>query len=91
VAVVLLLMLVMPIVLFQRAPRRRRMAMRRPQLVQPRSVARSLGFAFLYLPIVDLMIYSFNASRLVTVWGGWSTALVLRAACNDPRCWTRPG
>jgi putrescine transport system permease protein len=32
----------------------------------------SLGFAFLYLPIVILMIYSFNASRLVTVWGGWS-------------------
>jgi putrescine transport system permease protein len=31
-----------------------------------------LGLAFLYLPIVILMIYSFNASRLVTVWGGWS-------------------
>ena len=25
-----------------------------------------------YLPIVILVIYSFNASRLVTVWGGWS-------------------
>ena len=33
----------------------------------------ALGFAFLYLPIVILVIYSFNASRLVTVWGGWST------------------
>src|ERR1700688_1155146 len=32
----------------------------------------SLCFAFLYLPIVILVIYSFNASRLVTVWGGWS-------------------
>src|ERR1700754_1583883 len=32
----------------------------------------ALGFAFLYLPIVVLVIYSFNASRLVTVWGGWS-------------------
>jgi putrescine transport system permease protein len=31
-----------------------------------------VGFAFLYLPIVILVIYSFNASRLVTVWGGWS-------------------
>jgi putrescine transport system permease protein len=31
-----------------------------------------LGFAFLYLPIVLLVIYSFNASRLVTVWGGFS-------------------
>src|ERR1700730_18418988 len=30
------------------------------------------GFAFLSLPIVILVIYSFNASRLVTVWGGWS-------------------
>lgn len=35
-------------------------------------VALVLGLAFLYLPIVILMIYSFNASRLVTVWGGWS-------------------
>src|SRR5215213_2671595 len=32
-----------------------------------------LGLAFLYLPIVILVINSFNASRLVTVWGGWST------------------
>jgi putrescine transport system permease protein len=31
------------------------------------------GFAFLYLPILLLIIYSFNASRLVTVWGGFST------------------
>jgi putrescine transport system permease protein len=31
------------------------------------------GFAFLYLPIVLLVIYSFNASRLVTVWAGFST------------------
>jgi putrescine transport system permease protein len=34
--------------------------------------ALTLGLAFLYLPIVILVIYSFNASRLVTVWGGWS-------------------
>ena len=32
-----------------------------------------LGLAFLYVPIVVLVIYSFNASRLVAVWGGWST------------------
>ncbi len=32
-----------------------------------------LGITFLYLPIAVLVIYSFNASRLVTVWGGWST------------------
>ncbi len=30
------------------------------------------GLAFLYLPIVILVIYSFNASALVAVWGGWS-------------------
>src|SRR5258708_7442799 len=35
--------------------------------------ALGLGLAFLYAPIAILVIYSFNASRLVTVWGGWST------------------
>ncbi|MFQ3186074.1 ABC transporter permease subunit [Marinomonas primoryensis] len=30
------------------------------------------GFLFLYAPIVALIIYSFNESKLVTVWGGWS-------------------
>jgi len=32
-----------------------------------------LGFGFLYAPIVLLVVYSFNASRLVTVWAGFST------------------
>ncbi len=32
-----------------------------------------LGFAFLYIPIVLLVTYSFNASRLVAVWAGFST------------------
>ncbi|MBX3485754.1 ABC transporter permease [Phenylobacterium sp.] len=32
-----------------------------------------LGLAFLYAPIVILVLYSFNASRLVTVWAGFST------------------
>lgn len=32
-----------------------------------------VGLAFLYAPIVILVVYSFNASRLVTVWGGFST------------------
>ena len=31
-----------------------------------------LGFLFLYAPIVSLMVYSFNESRLVTVWSGFS-------------------
>lgn len=33
----------------------------------------ALGFAFLYIPILLLVIFSFNDSKLVTVWGGWST------------------
>ena len=37
------------------------------------ALALALGLAFLYAPIVILVVYSFNASRLVTVWGGWST------------------
>jgi len=32
-----------------------------------------LGFGFLYLPIVLLVIFSFNESKLVTVWAGFST------------------
>jgi putrescine transport system permease protein len=36
-------------------------------------IAVALGLAFLYLPIAILVINSFNASRLVTIWGGWST------------------
>jgi putrescine transport system permease protein len=35
-------------------------------------VSVGLGLAFLYLPIAILVIYSFNESRLVTVWAGWS-------------------
>lgn len=31
------------------------------------------GFAFLYLPILLLVVYSFNSSRLATVWAGFST------------------
>jgi putrescine transport system permease protein len=45
--------------------------MRRVSLFNIVSVA--VGLAFLYLPIVILVIYSFNASRLVSIWGGWST------------------
>lgn len=35
--------------------------------------AMAFGFAFLYVPILLLILYSFNESRLVTVWGGFST------------------
>ena len=33
----------------------------------------SFGFAFLYVPIFLLIVYSFNDSRLISVWGGFST------------------
>ena len=37
------------------------------------TTALTLGFAFLYLPMLILIIYSFNESKLVTVWAGFST------------------
>ena len=33
----------------------------------------TLGFLFLYAPIVWLVVFSFNDNRLVTVWGGFTT------------------
>ena len=36
-------------------------------------ITATLGFAFLYAPIISLVIFSFNESRLVTVWSGFST------------------
>jgi len=45
--------------------------------MQGRSWFRTLslvaGFGFLYIPIASLIVYSFNKSKLVTVWGGFST------------------
>ncbi|MGL4625895.1 MAG: putrescine ABC transporter permease PotI, partial [Plesiomonas shigelloides] len=32
-----------------------------------------IGLSFLYVPMIMLVVYSFNSSRLVTVWAGWST------------------
>lgn len=36
-------------------------------------VALGAGLAFLYVPLAAVIVYSFNASRLVTVWTGFST------------------
>ena len=33
----------------------------------------TLGFAFLYIPMIILIVYSFNGGKLVTVWAGFST------------------
>lgn len=43
-----------------------------------------LGYAFLYTPILSLVIYSFNESRLVTVWGGFSTKWYGELMQNGP-------
>ncbi len=43
-----------------------------------------LGYAFLYLPILLLIIYSFNASSLVSVWAGWSTRWYGELLRNEP-------
>lgn len=42
-----------------------------------------LGFAFLYIPIGLLVLYSFNGSRLVTVWAGFSTRWYIELMRND--------
>lgn len=43
-----------------------------------------LGFVFLYAPIVSLVVFSFNKSKLVTVWGGFSTKWYMELL-NDPQ------
>ncbi|MGL4310248.1 MAG: putrescine ABC transporter permease PotI, partial [Paracoccaceae bacterium] len=41
------------------------------------------GFAFFYIPILSMMVYSFNGSRLATVWGGFSTRWYVSLIQND--------
>jgi putrescine transport system permease protein len=45
--------------------------------------ALGFGFVFLYLPVALLILYSFNESRLVTVWAGFSTHWYVELAQND--------
>ncbi|MDY8107938.1 ABC transporter permease subunit [Fulvimarina sp. 2208YS6-2-32] len=42
-----------------------------------------VGFSFLYLPILILVIFSFNESRLVTVWAGFSTKWYGQLSSNE--------
>ena len=42
----------------------------------------TFGYALLYVPILSVVIYSFNASRLVTLWGGFSTRWYASLAQN---------
>jgi putrescine transport system permease protein len=46
-------------------------------------VALAFGYAFLYGPIAWLIAYSFNSSRLVTVWAGFSTRWYGEVARNE--------
>jgi putrescine transport system permease protein len=45
--------------------------------------ALAAGFAFLYLPILVLVVFSFNESRLVTVWAGFSTRWYAELLSNE--------
>jgi putrescine transport system permease protein len=41
------------------------------------------GFAFLYVPILSMMVYSFNGSRLASVWGGFSVKWYVSLLSNE--------
>ncbi|MCX7299446.1 MAG: ABC transporter permease subunit [Rhodobacterales bacterium] len=41
------------------------------------------GFAFFYIPILSMILFSFNDSRLATVWGGFSTKWYAELFRND--------
>ena len=43
----------------------------------------AFGYALLYVPIVSVVIYSFNDSRLVTLWGGFSLRWYRSLLAND--------
>ena len=43
----------------------------------------TVGFVFLYLPMIILVIYSFNSSKLVTVWAGFSTKWYAKLFRNE--------
>jgi len=43
----------------------------------------AFGFAFLYIPILSMVVFSFNESRLVTVWAGFSTKWYFELIHND--------
>ena len=43
----------------------------------------ALGYAFLYVPILSVAVYSFSASRMATVWGGFSTRWYAALFANE--------
>lgn len=47
------------------------------------SVMLWVGMLFIYVPMIVMVVYSFNASRLVTVWGGWSVKWYVSLLDNE--------
>ncbi len=43
----------------------------------------AFGYAFLYIPLISVIVYSFNDSRLANVWGGFSTRWYAELLQND--------
>lgn len=76
VAIIMLLLLIVPIIWFHKHQQKSEGTRMNtlPVVRSPwRIVILVLGFTFLYAPMLMLVIYSFNSSKLVTVWAGWST------------------
>ena len=76
-AVVMVLLLVVPITFYHRYENRQlekegKMA-NKQKLSWFLKAMLFLGLAFLYIPLIVLVVYSFNDSKLVTIWGGFST------------------
>ncbi len=47
----------------------------------------TIGLAFFYIPMILLVIYSFNYSKLVPVWGGWSLRWYEKLLFDSPDVW----
>ena len=76
VATIMLLLLIVPILWFHKHQNKEMGAGMNnlPVVRSPWRIAiLTIGFTFLYAPMLMLVIYSFNSSKLVTVWAGWST------------------
>ena len=43
----------------------------------------AFGYAFLYIPLAFVIVYSFNDSRIATIWGGFSTRWYGELLRND--------
>ena len=53
-------------------------------------IALGIGFLFLYIPIISLVVYSFNESKLVTVWTASRSNGTARC-CRTTNCSTPHG